>query len=213
MALDAPGGPTTAFRHIAACSRCLPNRDQRPGLHPRATRTRPGEPAVRHITRRIDFYGWCPRRKGATTRRPDATRCSASGPNVAGWSGNPCQHTTTGPAPAASAGNASRSVSIVISEKCTAAIVAISAREAVRISVRPPAPRSAAPDITATLPTGPDGLDVPACRVSWRGARDGAEDPWSAPHSPAGGIDESGQRGESEPWGRYCRKPRVREAN
>jgi len=60
MALDAPGGPTTAFRPIAASSRCLPNRNQRPGVHTRATRTRPGEPAVRHITRRIEFYLLCP---------------------------------------------------------------------------------------------------------------------------------------------------------
>jgi hypothetical protein len=60
MALDAPGGPTTAFRPIATSSRCLPNRDQRPSVHARATRTRPGEPAVRHITRRIEFYLLCP---------------------------------------------------------------------------------------------------------------------------------------------------------
>ncbi len=60
MALDAPGGPTTAFRHIATSSRCLPNRDQRPGVHARATRSRPGETAVRHITRRIEFYLLCP---------------------------------------------------------------------------------------------------------------------------------------------------------
>jgi hypothetical protein len=44
MALDAPGGPTTAFRRV----------------HARATRTSPGEPAVRHITRRIEFYLLCP---------------------------------------------------------------------------------------------------------------------------------------------------------
>jgi hypothetical protein len=60
MALDAPGGPTTAFRPIATSSRCLPNRDQRPGAHARATRSRPGETAVRHITRRIEFYLLCP---------------------------------------------------------------------------------------------------------------------------------------------------------
>jgi hypothetical protein len=60
MALDAPGGPTTAFRHIATSSRCLSNRDQRPGVHARVTRGRPGETAVRHITRRIEFCLLCP---------------------------------------------------------------------------------------------------------------------------------------------------------
>jgi hypothetical protein len=60
MALDAPGGPTTAFRHIATSYRCLSNRDQRLGFHARATRSRPGETAVRHITRRIVFYLLCP---------------------------------------------------------------------------------------------------------------------------------------------------------
>ena len=60
MALVAPGGPMTAFRTIATSSRCLSNRDQRPGGHAKATRSRPGEPAVRHITRRIEFYLLCP---------------------------------------------------------------------------------------------------------------------------------------------------------
>jgi hypothetical protein len=60
MALEGTGRTTTAFRHIATSSRCLPNRDQRPGVHARATRSRPGETAVRHITRGIEFYLLCP---------------------------------------------------------------------------------------------------------------------------------------------------------
>jgi hypothetical protein len=61
MALDAPGGgPTTAFRHIATSSQCLQNRDQRIGVHATGNPEQAGEPAVRHVTRRIEFHLLCP---------------------------------------------------------------------------------------------------------------------------------------------------------